>query len=52
MSYGDLRDLEHMAVVMHQNDVVDISGVLENKERYECFCEYVRCVLEPRRTWG
>lgn len=35
--YGDLKPLEHMGVMMHENGVVNVSGVLKNKETYECF---------------
>jgi hypothetical protein len=48
--YNDLRDLELLGVKMGENGSVDVSGVLECRERFVCLNEYARNVFERRKS--
>lgn len=47
--YDDVRSLDECGVRVLEDGSVDVSGVLENKDRYESFCKFAGCVFERRK---
>jgi Reverse transcriptase (RNA-dependent DNA polymerase). len=47
--YDEIRDLNKFGVIVREDESVDVSGVLENKERYECVNEFAKNAFERRK---
>ncbi|CAK9801625.1 Retrovirus-related Pol polyprotein from type-1 retrotransposable element R1 (Fragment) [Anthophora quadrimaculata] len=48
--YDDVRNLSECGVCVNDDGCVDVSGVLECKEKYERFCKYAVCVFRRRMS--
>ena len=46
--YDDIRDLSACGVIVNVDAIVDVSGVLGSKEKYERFCKYAVSVFQRR----
>jgi len=48
--YGDVRNLSEWGVIVRENGSVDVSRMLECKERYESVGVYAKIVFQRRRA--
>lgn len=48
--YDDVRKVNEWGVVVREDGSVDVSHVLECKDRYESVCKYAVCVFKRRRN--
>lgn len=50
MLYADARNLDEWGVIVSEDGNIDVSGVLECKDRYERVCEFAVCAFRRRKS--
>lgn len=48
--YEDMRNLSDWGVIIREDRSVDVSHVLDSKDKYECLSKYAVCIFERRRV--